>query len=80
MLVRLEMDVEECIGVYTKLVRYIFRHAENWFSVSFRGNVQPRFSSKRLKKAIIEILESKGIPVDEMLDNGKNRSCRTYVV
>ncbi|KAI9866792.1 MAG: hypothetical protein M1813_000734 [Trichoglossum hirsutum] len=79
MLGRLEMDVDECIAVYTNLMGSIFGHAEHWLPVNLKGNVQPRFDAEKLKQAIIGILEGRDIPVDEMLDNGKSRGCRTFV-
>ena len=79
MLGRLEMDVDECIAVYTELMGSIFGHAEHRLPVNLKGNVQPRFNAENLKQAVIGILERKNIPMDEMLDDGKSRSCRMYV-
>jgi hypothetical protein len=68
MLGRLEMSVEECIDAYTKLMKQIFEKKDNRLYMSVFGRVKPRFSSKALEAAIVQVLKDRGIPKDEKLE------------
>jgi hypothetical protein len=41
------------------------------------GQLPHRFSSEKLKEAIQKALASKNISIDELYDNGQERTCRT---
>ena len=58
----------------------VFGERENLSPVKLRsGEIQNRFKPQRLKDAIQAALKKKGLPEDEMYDNGAVRTCRTYV-
>jgi hypothetical protein len=59
MLGRLEMDVDECIDAYKKLMKTVFEKKQSFFSVGFRGKIKSRFSSKILEKAMKTVIESR---------------------
>lgn len=76
MLGRLEMSVEECIDAYTKMMKHVFEKKENRSFISILGGVQPRFSSKALENAISQVLNARGIPVNERFENGTTSRCK----
>jgi hypothetical protein len=80
MLGRLEMDVEECIKAYKKLMKNVFEKKQSWFPVGFRGTIKPSFSSKALEKAVKGVIEGQQIPVDEPFyvktEDEDSRKCR----
>ena len=78
MLGRLEMDVDECIAVYTTLMEAVFAEKKNRSRVNMWLNLQPRFDTKKLKAAIEGVLESRGIAKDAPFNDGASRSCRVY--
>jgi hypothetical protein len=79
MLGRLEMSVEECISAYTKMMKHVFdRKAYHSFISIFEG-VKPRFSSKALENAISQVLEARGVPLNEKFENGTGSRCKVYV-
>lgn len=77
MLGRLEMDVDECITAYSRLMKAVFEQKSSRFPVGWKGSVKARFDSKKLKGAIAEVINSKGISVTEAFNDGKDRGCRT---
>lgn len=86
MLGRLEMDVEECIAAYKKLMAAVFEKKQNFFAVGLNGMIKPRFSSKGLEKAVKSVIEGldrpsgQQITVDEPFcvrtDDEDSRKCR----
>ena len=58
MLGRLEMDVDECIEAYEKLMKTVFEKKESFFLMSFRANIKARFAEKALEKAVKEVVEN----------------------
>lgn len=89
MLGRLEMDVDECIEAYKKLMKTVFEKKQRFFSVGFRGKIKSRFSSKTLEKAMKAVIESREavtgqkVSVDEpfCVENEENgvKKCRVLV-
>ena len=78
MLGRLELDVDECITLYRKMMGSVFEKKANTIPVKLRsGEIQNRFESQNLKAAIKDILKDKGLGEDDMYDNGAVRTCRT---
>jgi hypothetical protein len=78
MLGRLEMDVDECITEYSKLIKTVFkgRSSKLPFGLS-SGRVKAQFDSKKLRSAIEEVISSKGASVTDDFNDGKDRGCRT---
>jgi len=63
------------------LMGAVFRQREHFLKVKLTtGKMQNVFSQEPLKEAIQELLRSKGIPVDQLYDDGQERTSRTFVV
>ncbi|KAF2815391.1 uncharacterized protein BDZ99DRAFT_516118 [Mytilinidion resinicola] len=79
MLGRLEMSVEECIDAYKKMMEQVFEKRANRSFIGVLGGVKPRFSSKALEDAILEVIRGRGISVDGKLENGTRPRCKVFV-
>jgi hypothetical protein len=77
MLGRLEMDVDECITAYSRLIKAVFKEELSRLPISWRGRVKARFDSKKLKSVVEEVISDKGVPVTDAFNDGKSRGCRT---
>lgn len=77
MLGRLEMDVDDCITAYSKLMKTVFKDRSSKLPISWRGRVKAVFDSKKLRSAIEEVVSSKGASPKDAFNDGKNRGCRT---
>ncbi|KAK2014984.1 phospholipase, patatin family protein [Colletotrichum eremochloae] len=79
MLGLLEMDVDECIAAYTKLIREVFNTKLHRSPVGITGKVQARFDSKKLQAAVEAVLVNKGVSVTRRLKDGLERGCKVFV-
>ncbi|KAH6711738.1 phospholipase, patatin family protein [Leptodontidium sp. MPI-SDFR-AT-0119] len=79
MLGRLEMDVDECIAAYSDLAAAVFGEKLCRVPVTIKGNIKPRFDSAKLEEAIRKVVAQKGVLDTELLNDGKERGCRTFV-
>jgi hypothetical protein len=77
MLGRLEMDVDECIAAYTDLAADVFGEKLSRFPVNIKGEVKPQFDSTKLESAIKKVITQKGVSETGLLNDGKERGCRT---
>lgn len=77
MLGRLEMDVEDCITAYSKLMEIVFEKQSSWLPVSLRGRVKARFDSEKLRVAIEEVVCGAKASTADLFNDGKDRGCRT---
>ena len=77
MIGRLEMDVDECITAYSKLMEAVFNKKSSRLPVGWGGTVKAKFSSKKLRSAIEEVIISKGASPTDAFNDGKDRGCRT---
>jgi hypothetical protein len=77
MLGRLNMDVDECITAYNKLIKAVFEEKSSWLPVSWTGTTKAQFDSGRLKSAIEEVIRGKGASPVDVFNDGKLRGCRT---
>ena len=79
MLGRLEMDVDECLQTYKKLLEKIFK-SKSRIPVTIKGKTKARFDSKSLRQSIEDIVRKYinlgGNPATEPLNNGQARNCR----
>jgi hypothetical protein len=76
---RLELGIDECINLYQRMMGSVFGKAQHLVPFTLHnGQIQNRFNPEKLKAAIVSVLESKGVPVDEKYDNGIERACHTY--
>jgi len=79
MLGRLEMDVDECISAYSKLMETVFNEKSSSLPVSWTGRTKARFDSKKLKDAIEDVITRYGASKTELFNNGNHRGCRVFV-
>ena len=77
MLGRLKMTIEECIDAYMVLSDNVFRKKRH--RVTVKGNIQGRFNSKDLEKAVKKIVTIQGLQDDELLKDAPNAKCKVYV-
>lgn len=78
MLGRLQVNLQSCIDAYRNLSRRIF--SKKRLPVDWRGHVNEKYKTSELKSAIEEIMKDLDPPVDNLLDDGKDRRCRVYAV
>jgi hypothetical protein len=76
MLGRLEMDVNECISSYSKLMESILEEQFNRFPISWTGRTKARFDSTRLKNAIEDVINGQGASMTDLFNDGSPRRCR----
>ncbi|EXJ75745.1 uncharacterized protein A1O5_00252 [Cladophialophora psammophila CBS 110553] len=79
MLGRLEMDVDECIEAYNRLIKTVFEKKAHWALFNWRGNIQAQFDNAKLKGAIEEIITRKGYSTTELFNDGKSHGCKVFV-
>lgn len=76
MLGRLEMDVDECINAYNRLIKTVFEERAHRTPMSWTGRVQARFDSAKLKTAIDEVITRQGYSPTDLFNDGKPRGCK----
>ncbi|KAJ5238211.1 Acyl transferase/acyl hydrolase/lysophospholipase [Penicillium chrysogenum] len=79
MLGRLEMDVDACILAYTELMKSVFSEKINNVPVDWSGNIVSQYDSKKLKKAIENVITHAGLSPTDLMNDGKSRRCKTFV-
>ncbi|KAJ5930429.1 FabD/lysophospholipase-like protein [Penicillium verhagenii] len=79
MLGRLEMDVDECIAAYIKLMKEIFGKPSKRGLSSIFGKIKPRFDAKKLESAINEVIQDCGAKPTDLFNDQVDRSCRVFV-
>lgn len=77
MLGRLRMDVSSCIEAYSRLSDSVFRKVAH--RVTLKGNVQARFDSHALERAIKEIVKQQGLHEDALLKENMDSGCKVSV-
>lgn len=77
MLGRLEMDVDECITAYVRLMERVFNEKSSWWSsVGFNGNLKSQFKSSDLKAAILDVLAEHGADEQTPFNDGNESRCK----
>jgi hypothetical protein len=76
MLGRLEMDVDECITAYAKLMEPVFKTKTRWIPINRMGNIKPRFNTARLEGEIKKLLTSRGVEEKQPYNDNAKRDCR----
>ena len=76
MLGRLEMDVDDCILAYSKLMESMFAKKSSWSLEGWTGEIKAQFDSTRLKSAIEEAITHQGIPKTSLLNDEQARGCK----
>ncbi|EQL35284.1 hypothetical protein BDFG_03030 [Blastomyces dermatitidis ATCC 26199] len=77
MLGRLEMDVDQCIAEYSRMIQQIFKKKS--FPVDWKGKIKGRFNTGILTNSLQETLLSLGLSDADFLNDGKERKCRVFV-
>src|SRR5207237_7941093 len=77
MLGRLRMTVDECIDAYVSLSDRIFQKQRH--RVTIKGQVQGRFDSDELERAIKEIVATQGLGEDALLKDAPDAKCKVWV-
>jgi predicted acylesterase/phospholipase RssA len=79
MLGRLEMGVDECIVAYTELMESVFSEKINNVPVDWRGNIVSQYDSKRLKRAIENVIIRAGLSPTDPMNDGNHRRSKVFV-
>jgi len=74
MLGRLQMTIDECIDAYIVLSDRVFQKRRH--RVTIKGNVQGRFDSDELERAIKEIVVRQGLAENALLKDSSNAKCK----
>jgi hypothetical protein len=74
MLGRLRMTVDECIDAYVSLSDRVFQKQRH--RVTIKGQVQGRFDSEKLERAIKEIVAKQGLAEDALLKDAPDAKCK----
>ncbi|OJD18067.1 hypothetical protein AJ78_01897 [Emergomyces pasteurianus Ep9510] len=77
MLGRLEMDVDQCIAEYSRMIQQIFKKKS--FPIDWKGKIKGRFDTGVLTNSLQETLQSLGLSGADFLNDGKERRCRVFV-
>ena len=74
MLGRLRMSIDECIDAYISLSDRIFQKKRH--RVTVKGNIQGRFDSEELARAVREVVTGKGLEEDALLKDVSDNVCK----
>lgn len=72
------MSVEECIEAYTALSDQVFEKKHH--RVSLKGDIQGRFDTAALERALKQILRQQGHSEDTLLQDTTENPCKVYVL
>jgi hypothetical protein len=70
----LRMSIDECIDAYLSLSDRIFQKKRH--CVTTKGNIQGRFDSEELVRAMKEVVTGKGPQEDALLKDVSNDACK----
>ncbi|KAL9617923.1 MAG: hypothetical protein Q9160_007289 [Pyrenula sp. 1 TL-2023] len=79
MLGRLDMDVNECISAYNRLMESVFEGKSHKMPFGWTGRTKARFSTIKLKNAIEQVIAGRRISASEPFNDGNPRRCRVFV-
>jgi len=74
MLGRLKMSVKDCIKEYEKLSQDVFGTSRS--SISWTGQVQGKYKSEALERAIKGVIVDAGLDVNELMWEDADNSCK----
>ena len=74
MLGRLRMSVDESIDAYLSLSDRIFKKKRH--RVTVKGNIQGRFDSEELARAVKEVIKQQGLQEDTLLKDAPEAACK----
>lgn len=75
MLGRLKMDIDACIAAYIDMSDRIFQRRHHRVNLR-NGQVQGRFDSEELERAIKEIIKGQGLDEDTLLMDLPDAPCK----
>ena len=75
MLGRLRMSVEDCIAAYSALSKDVF--VKKRMLLNFKGNVQARFDTAALEKAVLKYIEAADLPKNALMWDTDEIQCKT---
>ena len=75
MLGRLKMDIDACIDAYTDMSDRIFQKKHHRVNAR-NGQIQGRFDSDELERAIKEIIRYQGLDEDALLMDRPDTTCK----
>lgn len=74
MLGRLRMSIDESIDAYLSLSDRIFQKKRH--RVTVKGNIQGRFDSEELTRAVKEVIKKQGLQEDTLLKDAPETACK----
>lgn len=74
MLGRLKLDIDECIDAYLSLSARVFQKKRH--RVTVKGNIQGRFDSEELERAVREVVTMCGLSEDALLKDVSDNTCK----
>ncbi|PMD65959.1 FabD/lysophospholipase-like protein [Hyaloscypha bicolor E] len=74
MLGRLKMSIDDCIDAYLSLSDQVFEKKRH--RVTVKGNIQGRFDSEELARAVKEVVTEQGLQVDALLKDVSDDPCK----
>ncbi|OCL05393.1 FabD/lysophospholipase-like protein [Glonium stellatum] len=77
MLGRLRMSIDECIVAYLSLSDRVFQKKRH--RVTIKGNIQERFSSEELTRAVKEVIKEQGLQENVLLKDAPEAACKVFV-
>ncbi|KAL8855282.1 MAG: hypothetical protein Q9178_008069 [Gyalolechia marmorata] len=77
MLGRLKLSIDECIDTYLSLSDRVFQKKSH--RVTLRGNIQGRFDSEELERAVKEVVAKQGLHKDTLLKDVSENACKVFV-
>jgi hypothetical protein len=78
MLGRLKMTIEDCIEAYMSLANEVFEQQRH--RVTIRGDIQGRFDTAALERAVKRIVVRQGLAEDTLLKDHPDADCKVYVL
>ncbi|KAL8724135.1 MAG: hypothetical protein Q9166_008122, partial [cf. Caloplaca sp. 2 TL-2023] len=77
MLGRLELSIQECIDAYLSLSDRVFEKKRH--RMTTKGNIQGRFDSTELERAVKEVVTKQGLDKDALLKAASDDKCKVWV-
>jgi hypothetical protein len=74
MLGRLKMSIDDCIDAYLSLSDRVFQKKRHRLTV--KGNIQGRFDSEELARAVKEVLTAQNLKEDTLLKDVSDDACK----
>jgi hypothetical protein len=73
------MEFDDCIEAYCRLMKLVISEKASNLPVNWSGNVKSQYESRKLRSAIEDVISRCGLSSDDLMNDGKVRSCRVFV-